>query len=247
MKAIQQNNGKTRIYYQHTVTTYNQFYGIDIKMKVKTFCVAYGLSRESSVETNTPRWALGNFHSNITNKSFTTAAIGFPWYRLTTCHLKCLSQLNTVCTVNVRVCIGNAAKMPKTITMTSFERHVVSNYQAFDCFLAAFSDPHHRHIKHNIKVRITDPLWGEFPGEGWPAKGPVTRKEDPFDDVIMKFDDEMNSFQIFVSNIIFSVIHASHYTRNNKPLRNDKKFLFKTNFLAYILSTKRYSSGRELP
>ena len=58
--------------------------------------------------------------------------------------------------------------MPKlarryNITMTSHERHVVPNHRPLRCLFNSLCGPHQR----NIKVRITDPLWGEFTGDRW--------------------------------------------------------------------------------
>ena len=48
----------------------------------------------------------------------------------------------------------------KLITMTSHERHIVSNYWSFDCL---FNSVYLR----NIKVHITGRLWGELTDDRW--------------------------------------------------------------------------------
>ena len=46
------------------------------------------------------------------------------------------------------------------ITMTSHERHVVSNHRSL---FNNYEDPH----PTNIKVCVNGPLWGEFTGDRW--------------------------------------------------------------------------------
>ena len=49
------------------------------------------------------------------------------------------------------------------ITITSNERHEVSDHRSFDCLFNSLCGAHRR----DIKIRITGPLWGEFTGDRW--------------------------------------------------------------------------------
>ena len=72
----------------------------------------------------------------------------------------------------------------KCFTTTLHERHVISNHSGSFACLTPDADPHPR----NTKVRITEPLWGEFTGDQWiPLKVPVTRKIFTFHDDAIKW------------------------------------------------------------
>ena len=69
------------------------------------------------------------------------------------------------------------------ITMTSHERHVVSNHRSLDCLFNSLCAP-------TSKRHQSPHYWPFVRGiHRWPVnsphKGPVTRKKLPFDDVIM--------------------------------------------------------------
>ena len=55
-------------------------------------------------------------------------------------------------------------------------------------------------IKGNIEAPRHSRLWGEFTGDQWIPKGPVTPKMFPFDDVIMHFDALVRRATLLVSD-----------------------------------------------
>ena len=70
------------------------------------------------------------------------------------------------------------------ITMTSHERHVVSNHRSIDCLFNRLCGPtSKKHQNPHYRLFVNGIHW-------WPVNsphiGPVTRKELPFDDVIIK-------------------------------------------------------------